>query len=266
MIEFFTDIWDQPMYEYRTKGAGTDMIIGPFITILGCMTPEQTDQMMKENIISGGFSRRCLFVYSCERGDPVAIPVMTPKQHAAKEYLVTYGRQLATIKGAFEMTPDALAYFTNWYDNINYKIRAKPLSNIMKAYFRTKDCLLIKLAMLYALGSYSDPEHAEIELKIEVEHLETVLEVMKNVEPHIEKVFDGIGRNPLAGVKARMAAMIDEQGGSMETNALVTAMFEHAEEEEVNKALTQLLRENKHRMFDRTVNNQPRRYVDRVIS
>jgi len=239
MIEFFTDIWDQPVFEYKTKGSGTDVIKGPFVTLLGCMTPEQTGQMLKDNIISGGFSRRCLFVLTKDRGKPVPRPMTTPEQLAAEAECVEWLTMLGDRKGVFSMTKRAEDFYDKWY-YANHATTAAQTSPVMKSYHRTKDCLLIKVSMLYALGTDYEMAAGNKPLVLDIPHFEFVLEMFAEVEPNISKVFEGFGRNVLSDISARLLNAIDAQGGYMTEKQIRSHMWDHASTEEMDDVLKHL--------------------------
>lgn len=238
-IEFFTDIWDQPVFEYRTKGSGTDVINGPFVTLLGCMTPEQTGQMLKDNIISGGFSRRCLFVLTKNRGAPVPRPMTTPEQVEAKANCLEWMRMVHERVGVFTMTKETEDFYDQWYFK-NAKVHDAQTSPVMKSYYRTKDCLLCKVAMLYALATDWDMAQGITPLVLTIEHFEACLVQFAEVEPNISKVFEGFGRNVLSDVSARVMNHIDAQGGRISQKSLGTFMWEHADGNELDQVMAHL--------------------------
>ena len=233
-IEFLTDIWDRELFEYRTKGGGTDLIQGPYITILGCMTPEQTDQMLKQSIITGGFSRRCIFVYSLDRGDPVPRPVLTDEQKAAHKYCLEQCKIIRNRSGEFHSGDKANKYFDAWYYK-NYHKRSQPMPAVLKNYLRSKDQLIWKVSMLMALSD--DPK---CNLEVERTHIERSIALLDEIEPFIVKVFEGTGRNILADLAAKIVAMLEQAKQWVPMKKVYATMFNDGDRDEIGKALHHL--------------------------
>jgi len=114
LIEFFTDIYDREAFEVLTKNKGNDIIDAPYITILACMTPEQTNSLMKDRLITGGFSRRCVFVYGRSKAEPIALPELLPEQLDAKEFCMQHLEKVLKVKGQYEMTQCGKDFFVPW--------------------------------------------------------------------------------------------------------------------------------------------------------
>lgn len=230
-IEFLTDVWDREIFEYKTKNQGTDVIVGPFITLLGCMTPEQTESMLKQSIITGGFSRRCIFVFSLDRGQPVPRPEVTEEQEAARKRCVSHCKKMAQRAGEFKFAPATTKLFDQWYIK-NYNRRSEPMPAVMKNYLRAKDGLVVKVSMLLALGQ--DPA---CELVIEPEHFHRALELLDEIEPYIVRVFEGTGRNVLADIASKIYALLEQTDTWVPAKKVYAEMFAHGDRDEIGKTI-----------------------------
>ena len=140
MVEFLTDIWDEDVFEVKTKNRGTDHIMGPYVTLLGCLTTETMTNLMNTKIISSGFSRRCMFVYSADMGNPVPRPVVTPSQKAAWERCVKRAKELQTVHGQFEWGDGAAEFYDNWYCK-NHDRKKTTDSQIEEGFLQSKSRL-----------------------------------------------------------------------------------------------------------------------------
>lgn len=233
-IEFLTDVWDRELFEYKTKHGGTDVIQGPYITLLGCMTPEQTDQMLKQSIITGGFSRRCIFVYSMDRGAPVPRPMLTPEQSKARAICMRFCKKLQARSGEFKPTESANNFFDQWYMK-NYAKRAQPMPAVLKNYLRSKDQLVWKTSMLIALS-----ENPDCELVVKQPHVEQAIKLLDEIEPFIVKVFEGTGRNVLAELAVNITNMLEQANTWVPLKKVYATMFDQGDREEIGKALHHL--------------------------
>jgi hypothetical protein len=245
MINFFTDIWDNPAYENKTKNKGHDIIDGPFVTLLACMTPEVTGQLLKQSIISGGFSRRCLFVFSAERNKPVPRPQMTLEQHEALDFCKRWGNVLQKVQGPFKWTREAEAFFDSWYVK-NYD-RMNSVTDIITAgYLRTKDSLLIKISMLISLAKSTD-------LILNVEDMREALQMLDRTEGNISKVFVGAGQNKQADIAGKIVSLLQSRKTAMPEKMIIASMFQHGNQLDIKQCLEYLI----------TVGEIERTYIDK---
>ena len=233
-IEFLTEIYDRELFEYRTKGRGVDVIQGPYITLLGCMTPEQTDQMLKQSIITGGFSRRCIFVYSVDRGAPVPRPTINPKGAEAYKKCMEDCKIIRTRKGEFQTSEAADKFFDEWYC-MNYEKRGQPLPAVLKNYLRSKAQLVWKVSMLIALS-----DNPKCQLVLEPHHIQRAIHLLDEIEPFITKVFEGTGRNVLSDLAAKISTYLGQAPNWVPLKKLYADMFDYGDRDEIGKALHHL--------------------------
>src|SRR6266436_878239 len=150
MIDFLTTIYDQEIYDAKTKNKGDDIIPGPYLTVLACTTPSNITRYLKEDVISGGFSRRTLFAYEIDEGEPIAFPVVTPEAAKAWEECIKWAKKLEEVAGAFEWTSEATLWYKPWYDNLFRELKNK--TDMTRGYYKSKHIQLLKIAMLVSLA------------------------------------------------------------------------------------------------------------------
>lgn len=185
MINFLTTIYDQDFYDHRTKNKGDVLITGPFLNLLACTTPDWITAYLRTDVISGGFSRRAIFVLETGKSGRIPFPEVTPTMRAAWDRALAYAKSLAKLSGPFAWDPEARKFFEKWYREL-----AIPTDPMIVGYYETKHIQLLKVAMLLALSESSD-------LVLRVEHLLSGLELLKLAEDNLVRVFSGIGRNVL---------------------------------------------------------------------
>jgi len=190
-VVFLTDVFDEEVHEVKTKNKGEDLIIGPYVTMFGCLTPDISQQMQTAKIISTGFARRTIFVWGNERGAPMACPIETPEHLQAERECREYLNSLANVKGAFNWDCSK-AWYTKWYEHFRRNIN-KVATPQTKGYYDSKNMQLFKVAMLVALSD----SH---ELVIRPDHFEYALEFLNRTEVNLPRVFGGAGRNEDAPV------------------------------------------------------------------
>lgn len=199
MMDFITTIWDEAKFENKTKNKGTDILLGPYFVLFGCTTPKWVSEQLRSDVISGGFSRRCLFVYETEKSKHVAFPSLTAAMEESKKRCVARGLKILDLKGPFKWSQEAHDWYVNWYENIHPTTISKDEN--LEGYFGSKQILLLKLAMLCQLSN-SD------ELVLKVKNLEDALFILSVVEKNLGRVFEGIGRNSLRQVEARCLELL----------------------------------------------------------
>jgi hypothetical protein len=235
LIEFFTDIYDREAFEVLTKNKGNDIIDCPYITILACMTPEQTGQLLKEKLITGGFSRRCVFVYGRSKADPIPRPKLHQYQIDAKNACLDHLEKILKFKGEYTMTPGGEEFFDDWYNKKHAQLM-KPNTAPFKNWLRSKDTMLIKLAMLL---DCADGMTRQLDENL----LARGVEMLDSTEKDLHRVFAGSGTNPQAELASKMLARIEATaGGKMSAKALLHVSFSEGSEDEQAKALDYLIR------------------------
>tara|TARA_R110000803_G_scaffold11036_4_gene33483 strand:+ start:2439 stop:3503 length:1065 start_codon:yes stop_codon:yes gene_type:complete len=232
MIEFLTDIWDLPVMEVKTKNKGHDIIEGPFLTLLGCMTPETMKGFLFQNIISGGFTRRCLFVYSDKGAAAVPRPKFTKEQKDAFDRLVTEGKNIQRRQGEFVMSEETKTRFDSWYIQ-NHSLKQKIATPVMQGFLNSKAELVLKTAMLIAISESRDNI-------IEFVHFEAALNFVTNLEPGIEEIFEGTGRNELSPIAAKIMRYVKATDGVMEKTVLKDMFWNDVNADELDTMLQHL--------------------------
>jgi hypothetical protein len=239
MVNFLTTIYDQDVYEIRTKNKGDTIITGPYLTLLACTTPDWITTYLRSDIISGGFSRRAIFVLETGKSGRIPFPVITPEMANAWKELVAYSRTLLKVRGPFTWDPEAKTFFKDWYMSLQM-----PADPMIHGYFETKHMQLLKVSMLLALSDSTD-------LILRKEHLLFGLDLLKLAEVNLSRVFAGIGRNELNAVANKalellhMAPEFKNQEGAiyrgLPERTLVARMFNQATQLDMNQVIQYLL-------------------------
>lgn len=243
MIGFLTDVYDQDIYEHKTKNKGTVIINGPFLNLLACTTPSWITMYLRTDIISGGFSRRALFVYETEKAGRIAFPVITPEARAAWGRVIDAAQRHSKLKGPFKWTREAKEFYRKWYESL-----VIPNDENTVGYYETKHIQLLKVAMLIAIS-----EDEVLELR--VSHLEAGLKILGLVEQNLGRVFEGMGRNDLNSSATKLLEVLrrcpeqdakDAQGHpckirAMPRKQLQNIMYAEVDQDTLEKMITHLI-------------------------
>lgn len=227
MIDFLVTVYDAKVYDLNTKNKGGAVIEGPYVTILACTTPEWVTTYLKTDIITGGFTRRTIFVLEFEDGDPIPFPVITNEQAEAYKRVISYGQELMKTSGPFVWDPDAEQFYSHWY-----RTREIPKDPTTRGYFKTKPGQLLKIAMLLSLSKSPD-------LVMRKDSLEAGLALLDKMEVNLPKVFQGMGRNELNSVASKILELL-ESTGPIPEKKLVQLMYREATTPELFQVMNHL--------------------------
>lgn len=244
MVEFLTDIWESEVFDTDTKNAGSNLILGAYLTILGCMTPGQTSALLKQDIITGGFSRRCILVSPEKRRPPaVAFPSLTQAQEHARARCVEIGKELMQTVCKFDFTDEARVAYANWYE-MNHARMGKTQHDVLLYYYGSLPKYILQVAMLLELSA---SRQASVITDSSIARAITYLEPIQH---NLFRIFAGSGRNLVAGVAAKILTVLERSGSAMTKKALHFPIFNEAPTKEFDEALEYL---TKHGMVKTTI-------------
>lgn len=209
LVDVLVSLWDGQLgvWEKRTKTQGSDRIENPWINIAACTTPGWIAGNFPEYLIGGGFTSRCIFVYADAKRRLIAYPSrdLPADFRDLERQLVHDLEAISLIRGAYTLSPEAIAWGTQWYTD-HYAAKPKHLDNERFAgYLARKQTHIHKLAMVLS-ASYKD------ELVITEADLISAAEVVTALEPDMPQVFEFIGIEGDAKNSAAVAAVVKSHG------------------------------------------------------
>ena len=221
MLDFLTTVYTEKVYDCDTKGQGSDLVVGPYITLLACLTPEMMKGYIKMNILTGGFARRTIFVYGMY-GEPVPWPGISKEMLDAGAKCIQWGKAMQAHCGEFTLDKEAKEWYEKWYVDLQTNITeiSKPYT---EGYYRTKHEALFKCAMLVSLSE--DLENRVLSQA----HLElTERRFLLPYEKNLERVFEGAGINPNAGAAAQVCRMLEALNRPMLKKRIEAIFYDQA--------------------------------------
>jgi len=232
MIEFLTDIYDRggKVFNSSTLKRGLENIVNPCVNMLACETPDWIIDKLKLQIISGGFSRRVVFVYETVRGPKISFPTLPPNGPQLWKLMQEHLRKVEKIVGPFSWDPEARRFFDVWYTTLK-----TPEDDIMEGYYESKHIQLLKLAMLLALGE-EEPHRI-----ITPGNLKVGASLLDSLETNMPKLSIASGRNELALPMMRALDVLERMGGLTTEpvfRQLLSKDFEPREQYSVIKSMT----------------------------
>lgn len=221
MLDFLTTVYTEKVYDCDTKGQGSDLVVGPYITLLACLTPEMMKGYIKMNILTGGFARRTQFVYGIH-GEPVPWPGITKEQKDAGDRCIDYGKKMQSESGEFTFNEEAKAWYERWYIDLQTNI-TEISTPATEGYYRTKHEVLFKSGMLVSLSE------SLANRTITKAHLEVVENrFLIPYEKNLERVFEGAGINPNAAAASQVCRMLEALDRPMLKKRIEAIFFDQA--------------------------------------
>ena len=207
MIDLLITLWDAKTGALKkmTKGSGNDVIENPWINLVACTTPSWIAGNFPEHIIGGGFTSRCLFVYTDKKDKLVAYPHLSVPQ-GIQDTAARLSADLEHISknliGSYKLAPEALEWGKLWYERHFTKPPAElEGDDRFGGYLARKQTHIHKLAMVLA-ASQRD------ELIITAEDLSLANTMVTDLEQDMPKVFSKIGKNQQAIQVDRFIAFV----------------------------------------------------------
>lgn len=231
MIEFLTDIYDRggKIFNSSTLKRGLENIQNPCVNMLACETPDWIIDKLKLQIISGGFSRRVVFVYEIERGQKIAFPTLPKEGPQLWTQMQDHLRKVEKVVGPFSWENDAMQFFDVWYNGLK-----TPEDDVMEGYYESKHIQLLKLAMLLALGEMVPHR------RITTNNLKIGVSILDSLETNMPKLSIASGRNELALPMMRVLDVLERMGGMCAESTfkqLLSKDFEPREQYSVMKSM-----------------------------
>ncbi|HNA10322.1 MAG TPA: DUF3987 domain-containing protein [Leptospiraceae bacterium] len=236
-VQLLTEIYNpQPSFDAATIARGSVNLPYPYVTLLGCMTPELTKSLINENALSGGFSRRTLYLFANRNSKPVPEPVITPEQKEAEVTLVEHGRRIQSLTGKFEFSSKGRELYNNWYAQ-NFHELESSTSAAQQNFLQSKSVQVIKVAMLSKLAVSN-------ELILDEEEMELAIALVTDAQRHIDTIFAGVGRNPHAATMSGIQNFIKfhcERPPHYVTRKKIYANFlNHASQKDIDSLIDQM--------------------------
>jgi len=213
MINFLTAVYDRDYYDYSVRGRiDADVLTNPYLNILACETPDWLTDRLKERIVSGGFSRRVVYVYEVEHARFVDND-LTPAAQAARTRMLRDAIRFKNVVGELSFSPECQEFYNHWYLH-----PAPPPDPVLAGFYESKHTLATKIAMLVSLSESNS-------MIIEQKHFEGALGIISAAEKNMARVFVGSGRNELSHVAVKAYDVIEKAGKPVSEKQVLVHLF-----------------------------------------
>lgn len=185
-------------WTYRTKGSGTDEIVGMWINLIGATTPDLIRTALPLDAIGGGLTSRMIFIYEQDKGKSVPAPFLSDHEVGLRLKLMNDLERIHNLQGNFTVTKNFVDAWIDWYTEQETK---QPFDDKRFAgYFERRPLHVMKLCMICS-ASRSD------EMKLQLCDLKRAIKFLSDAEVKMPRAFTGVGKDRNADT---MAAIMNE--------------------------------------------------------
>lgn len=236
MIDLLTDIWDQDPYVNVTKNKGSDLIKGPFVHLLGCLTPETMEALLFQKFISGGFSRRCIYTYADRNERPVPLPSITQAQGEAWLRCKQRGAELLQWKGEYQWSDEFRnELWVPWYRE-NFQRCQSEEKAFLKRFLQSLPEYLLKIMMLVS-ASESDSR------LLTPEAFYAAKAILAPVQETLPRIFEFAGRNELNPIAGALLRALQAKNEVMKMKTIYSMFSRDASIAEIDAVVESLVKQ-----------------------
>lgn len=117
LMSDLTDWYDcDDKWTYRTKGSGTDEIVGVWLNLIGATTPQLVQSQLPRDAVGGGLSSRIIFVYEDNKEKSVAAPFLSTEEKKMEKKLEEDLEEMYQLKGEVVYDESFLEEYVRWYE------------------------------------------------------------------------------------------------------------------------------------------------------
>ena len=244
MIDFLTTIYDTApeAYSVKTKGKGNDYVPCPCLNLLACTTPDWIALYLKQDIISGGFTRRAIMVNEDWSVKRIPRPKGTPEQARAFATLILEAEKIFELRGELLWDPAAERAYDKWYTDLKI-----PADLDTRSFHRCKHNQILKIGILVALAAHPG------DMTFYEEDFLTAVGLVASIEPRLGLVFRGMGRNELKSVMDKGLQILNSSpNGEIGEKVFRTAIWSMANERERDEVIRELVSSGQMYLVERT--------------
>lgn len=198
-VKFLADLTDWfdcgDQWTYRTKGSGTDKLVGVCVNILGATAPDWLRSILPQEAFGGGFTSRVIFVVEEAKKQIVANPTIPPEVLALRPSLIEDLEQIAAMAGEMIFLDTTMDLYTDWYTKQSKSPAIKDPH--FAGYCERRAMHVLKLSMVMSASRSCDRI-------IQPQDFSRALALLESVEPKMPRAFMGLGRAKYSEMTAQL--------------------------------------------------------------
>lgn len=236
LVDNLTDLWDGKLgtIEKKTKTAGNDAMVNPWINLIAATTPKWLAENFGEGLVGGGLAGRFIFLYGEMPNKDVAYPKRHMPERAARKSesnkLVRRLADMAALSGEMELTEEAYIWGEAWYDQQRAKLREIGLDALEAGFIVRKQVHLHKLAMVISVSRGKFPA-------VGVEELQEAEQQLKLLDEDMRKVFGFVGQTKVTSASREIVELVTRLGRVEKRKLFMTHFYRTMDSTEFARAL-----------------------------
>ena len=207
MVIALTDLWDGKEGAWRksTKTMGSEEIYHPWVNIVAGTTPAWLTSDLPREMIGGGFTSRCLFLFANQKRRIVPFPSRIARPTWVSQLqsdLLHDLEQISLMRGPFTVTEEAYRVAEEWYKELVKKM-TKP--DEAQAMIVREQAQSMKLSMVISASKRQDmliqPDDMQAAIAL-ITALEkdamSVFQLVRTTEPmeHVLRLAELVAQSP----------------------------------------------------------------------
>lgn len=205
-VKFLADLTDwfdcSDQWTYRTKGSGTDKLVGVCVNILGATAPDWLRSILPQEAFGGGFTSRVIFVVEEAKKQIVPNPTIPPEILALRPALVHDLEQIAAMAGEMIFLDETMELYTAWYIQQSKTPAIKDPH--FAGYCERRAVHVLKLSMVMSASRSCDRI-------IRAQDFKRALALLESVEPKMPRAFMGLGRAKYSEMTSQLYAYLQKE-------------------------------------------------------
>ncbi len=200
LMSDLTDWYDcRDKWTYRTKGQGTDEIVGVWVNLIGATTPELVQSTLPKDAIGGGLTSRMIFVYEEKKGRISPTPFLDSQELELEADLKLDLEAIAMMMGEFHPDQSFIERWIEWYpvQDANPPFKEPAL----QGYNSRRQTHALKLSMILNASRGGD-------MILTAQDLNRAISTIEEIEVNMAKTFSGYGLGRSSEVMSRIITEI----------------------------------------------------------
>jgi len=252
MLVLLTDLYDCKIrpYRYRTKGAGTNVIASPFLTLEAGTTPESLASSLPSTAIGGGLTTRILFIWAEGKDKKVDIPEISPETKELKKHLIYDLTVISRIIGAYTYSEKSKKWWQEWYAEYEELSPSRLCKDpAFRGWYTRKPTLMLKVGMLLAAAKSNT-------LTVGISELEEALSRIESVEEVMHKAFAAVGRSEITPDVALVMQMV-QRSKAMSEKQLMAQVWRDIDDKKFDNVINTCIKSGNIKREFRSPKGQP---------
>lgn len=205
-VKFLADLTDwfdcSDQWTYRTKGSGTDKLVGVCVNILGATAPDWLRSILPQEAFGGGFTSRVIFVVEEAKKQIVPDPRIPAEILALRPSLLHDLERISAMAGEMIFAEDAMELYTAWYIKQSKSPAIKDPH--FAGYCERRAVHVLKLSMVMSASRSCDRRITKADFS-------RALALLESVEPKMPRAFMGLGRAKYSDMTSQLYEYLARQ-------------------------------------------------------